>query len=47
MVRSLLQGTYAIVDTETTGMSAAHGQIIEIGILRVENGEVVRTLKTL
>src|SRR3569623_43120 len=47
MVRSLSTGTYAIVDTETTGMSAARGQIIEIGILRVENGEVVRTLKTL
>jgi len=47
MVRSLSHGTYAIVDTETTGMSASHGQIIEIGILRVENGEVVRTLKTL
>jgi DNA polymerase-3 subunit epsilon len=47
MVNSLKKGTYAIVDTETTGMSAARGQIIEIGILRVENGEVVRTLKTL
>lgn len=47
MVQSLAKGTYAIVDTETTGMSASAGQIIEIGILRVENGEVVRTLKTL
>src|SRR3569623_1590173 len=47
MVRSLAKGTYAIVDTETTGMSAARGQIIEIGILRVENGDVVRTFKTL
>jgi DNA polymerase-3 subunit epsilon len=47
MVQSLSKGTYAIVDTETTGLSAGSGQIIEIGILRVENGEVVRTLKTL
>jgi DNA polymerase-3 subunit epsilon len=47
MIRSLSHGTYAIVDTETTGMSASYGQIIEIGILRVENGEVVKTLKTL
>ncbi|HEV8677695.1 MAG TPA: exonuclease domain-containing protein, partial [Candidatus Paceibacterota bacterium] len=41
------KGTYAIVDTETTGMSASLGQIIEIGILRVENGEVVRTFHSL
>ncbi len=47
MVRSLASGTYAIVDTETTGMSATRGQIIEIGILRVENGEVVKTFKSL
>lgn len=47
MVRSLSSGTYAIVDTETTGMSASRGQIIEIGILRVENGKVVRTFKSL
>lgn len=47
MVRSLSTGTYAIVDTETTGLSASRGQIIEIGILRVENGEVVKTFKSL
>lgn len=47
MVGSLSKGTYAIVDTETTVMSASYGQIIEIGILRVENGEVVRTFKSL
>jgi DNA polymerase-3 subunit epsilon len=47
MVHALKSGTYAIVDTETTGLSASHGQIIEIGILRVENGEVTKTLKTL
>jgi DNA polymerase-3 subunit epsilon len=39
--------TFAIVDTETTGTSAQHGQIIEIGILRVERGQVVRTYQTL
>lgn len=47
MVRSLRKGTFAIVDTETTGMSATYGQIIEIGILRVENGEVVKTFNSL
>jgi len=47
MVRSLSSGTYAIVDTETTGVSAARGQIIEIGILRVEGGKLVKTFKSL
>jgi DNA polymerase III subunit epsilon len=47
MVRSLARHTYAIVDTETTGLAASHGQIIEIGILRVENGVVVKTFKSL
>ncbi len=47
MVRSLSQGTYAILDTETTGMSASYGHIIELGILRIENGEVVKTFNSL
>jgi DNA polymerase III subunit epsilon len=37
----------AIVDVETTGMSALYGRIIEIGILRVENGKVKRTFSSL
>jgi DNA polymerase-3 subunit epsilon len=36
-----------IVDVETTGASAKMGRIIEIGVLRVEHGEVVRTYKSL
>ncbi len=40
-------GTYAFVDVETTGTSAAYGQIIEIGIIRVEDGAVVDTYQTL
>ncbi|MDB5224449.1 MAG: polC [Candidatus Adlerbacteria bacterium] len=39
--------TFAIVDTETSGTSPNNNQIIEIGILRVEQGKVVRTYKTL
>jgi DNA polymerase III subunit epsilon len=37
----------AIVDLETTGMSALYGRIIEIGILRVEGGKVKRTFSSL
>jgi DNA polymerase-3 subunit epsilon len=37
----------SFVDIETTGSSANGDRIIEIGILRVENGKVVNTLKTL
>jgi DNA polymerase III subunit epsilon len=37
----------AIVDLETTGMSALYGRIIEIGILRVERGKVRRTFSSL
>ncbi len=37
----------AIVDVETTGHSARHGRIIEIGILRVERGRVVKKFSSL
>ena len=40
-------GPLAIVDVETTGMSAVYGRIIEIGIIRVEKGKVVRTYESL
>jgi len=46
-MKSLESNTYAIVDTETTGTSPAFGEIIEIGILRIENGEVVKKYQTL
>lgn len=39
--------TLAIVDLETTGTSPVYGRIIEIGILRVEGGSVVRTFESL
>lgn len=37
----------AIIDVETTGTSAMYDRIIEVGVLKVENGEVVRTYSTL
>ena len=37
----------AIVDVETTGQSAAYGRIIEIAVLRVEEGRIVKTFQTL
>lgn len=37
----------AFVDIETSGSSTTHDRIIEIGILRVENNELVRTYETL
>ena len=42
-----MNGTLAIVDLETTGTSPVYGRIIEIGILRVEQGVVVRTFESL
>jgi DNA polymerase III subunit epsilon len=41
------QGTFAIVDTETTGTSPGYNRIIEIGIVRVEKGKVVETFQSL
>lgn len=41
------EGTFAIVDTETTGTSPAYNRIIEIGIVRVEKGKVVETFQSL
>ncbi|HYF05853.1 MAG TPA: 3'-5' exonuclease [Patescibacteria group bacterium] len=37
----------AFVDVETTGYSAQHGRVIELGVLRVENGKIVDTLNQL
>ncbi len=43
----ILPNKLAIVDTETTGGSFYHDRIIEIGILIVENGKLVKTYQTL
>jgi len=47
MLQSLKEKTLAIVDTETTGTSPVHNQIIELAILRVEGGVVVDTFRSL
>jgi len=41
------KGTFAVVDTETTGTSPGYNRIIEIGIVRVEAGKVVETFQSL
>ncbi|MES2668563.1 MAG: exonuclease domain-containing protein [Patescibacteria group bacterium] len=43
----LAGGAYAFVDVETTGMSATYGQIIEIGIIRVEDSVITDSYQTL
>lgn len=37
----------AFIDIETTGGSSSNSRIIDIGIIRVENGRVVRTMNQL
>ena len=37
----VITDNYCVVDTETTGLSAHYDEVIEIGILRVRNGQVV------
>lgn len=43
----MLPTRFAFVDVETTGLSVTRDRIIEIGILRVENGKVVDKLNSL
>src|SRR5947209_4735474 len=43
----MLPQKLAFVDIETTGASSTRDRIIEIGILRVENNQVVKTFQTL
>jgi DNA polymerase-3 subunit epsilon len=43
----ILEGPLAIVDIETTGMSYARSRVIEVGVIRVENGEVVDSFNSL
>ncbi|MES2213913.1 MAG: exonuclease domain-containing protein [Patescibacteria group bacterium] len=45
-MRSFTDKTFAIVDVETTGGSPVFDRVIEIGILRVENGEIVETFRS-
>ena len=42
-----LPGTYAVIDLETTGLNTFADQIIEIGVLRVVDGEVMGLEQTL
>lgn len=46
-ISDMLPNKLAFVDIETTGMRSAYDRIIEIGILRVEDGELVQTFKSL
>ncbi|MGN0362662.1 MAG: PolC-type DNA polymerase III [Bilifractor sp.] len=34
-------GDYCVPDTETTGLSAYYDEVIEIGMLKVRNGQIV------
>lgn len=47
VIMNMLPGKLAFVDLETTGTSARFGRIIEIGIVRVEDGVITRTYQTL
>lgn len=46
-VASLRDRTYALVDVETSGLSPTGAQIIEIGIIRIEEGRIAATYKSL
>ncbi len=43
----MIPSCLSFVDVETTGMSPRYGRIIEIGILRVENGKIVDQFSSL
>ena len=43
----LLDQPLVIVDVETTGTSYRYGGVIDVGVLRVENGHIVRTFAQL
>lgn len=47
IIEPLRGGTYTFVDVETTGTSARYGQVIEVGMVRVEDGLVTDTFSTL
>lgn len=37
----LKNGTYVVLDVETTGLSMRHDHVIEIGAVKVKNGEII------
>lgn len=39
--------TFVVVDTETTGATATDDRIVEIGAVKVRNGEIIDTFETL
>jgi DNA polymerase III epsilon subunit-like protein len=39
--------TFAIVDTETTGMRPPYSRVIDIGIIRIEDGKEVERFESL
>lgn len=39
--------TFCVVDTETTGMSAKYNRIMDIGVVKVKNGEITEEWETL
>lgn len=39
--------TFSVVDTETTGMSASFGRVIDIGIVKVRGGKIVEKWESL
>lgn len=43
---SKIPGIFTIVDVETTGMRAASSRVIDIGIIRIENGVVTKTFQS-
>jgi DNA polymerase-3 subunit epsilon len=43
----MLPSSFAFVDVETTGCSPGHDRIIEVGVLRVDDGTVSRTFSSL
>ncbi len=43
----MLPKSICFVDIETSGLNASYNRIIEIGIIRVENGEIVREFNSL
>ena len=41
-----MEQTYVVFDVETTGLKATHGDIIEIGAVKLKNGEVLDRFST-
>lgn len=45
--KSLDSLSYAVVDTETSGMYSQYNRVIDVGIVIVENGQIVKEWETL